>query len=211
MHNQQPLTDSDAWTLYPDHHRWYNKLWLSEKLGYVCGPADVPVPYSGKYVVRPVINLLGMGAGASIQHLKSGPAQIPSGYFWCELFGGPHYTADYVRTETGWQQTRVMQGFRNSDSLTEFSKWVKVYDKQLDLPEIFQDLHDVEHINVEYVGSHIIEAHLRPNSDPDCSELVPVWQNNPVRSPSEYHYWIPAYDDAGGQLNNPRTGFWARK
>jgi len=211
MQSISPVTDADAWKAYPQHHNWYNKLWLSETLGYLCGPADICIPKPGNYIVRPVINLLGMGLGAGIQHLNAGPASIPAGYFWCELFTGDHYTVDYARTDTGWQQTRAMQGFRNSNSLTEFSRWVKNYHLEFELPALFDDLDGVENINVEFVGNKLIEVHLRPNPDPDCSELVPVWQHNPIRSPTDCHYWIPAPDSAGGQLNNPRTGFWARK
>lgn len=211
MNLSHPVTDSDAWTQYPEHHHWYNKLWLSEQLGYQCGPADTHIARAGNYVVRPIVNLLGMGLGASIEQLPVGPAQIPAGYFWCERFTGAHHTVDYVRQQDTWQQTRVMQGFNNPRNLTEFNRWVKVYHLEFDLSEMFDALTGVSHINVEFIGENLIEVHLRPNPDPDCSELIPVWKNTSTKSPTNCHYWIPAPDSAGGQLSNPRTGFWARK
>jgi len=39
----------------------YNKLILSRKLGYTCGPSGVPVPKSDFFIVRPCMNFMGMG------------------------------------------------------------------------------------------------------------------------------------------------------
>ena len=65
------VNDVDAWSKYPRYTSWYNKLWLSERLGYKCGPAGVPVPVKGTYIVRPIYNLLGMGLGAKYMFLLS--------------------------------------------------------------------------------------------------------------------------------------------
>ena len=60
-----------------------DKLILSKKLGYNCGPAGIAPHNPGKYVVRPIINLKMMSVGATIQYLDSD--SIPDGYFWCEV------------------------------------------------------------------------------------------------------------------------------
>ena len=56
----EQLKNSDSWQNYPKLKWVYNKLELSEKLGYLCGPSTVPVPKTGKYVERPIINLSNM-------------------------------------------------------------------------------------------------------------------------------------------------------
>ena len=48
----------------------YNKLTLAEKLEYVCGPAGIKVPKAGEYIIRPMMNLAGMGANAKIIEVK---------------------------------------------------------------------------------------------------------------------------------------------
>jgi len=52
------LDDSEAYKKYPHHHKWFNKLWLSEKLGYKCGPGGVNVSRNDEYIVRPIMNLV---------------------------------------------------------------------------------------------------------------------------------------------------------
>ena len=48
------MYDCDAYVQYPNHHKWFNKLWLAEQLGYVCGPVGVSVPKAAYYIVRPI-------------------------------------------------------------------------------------------------------------------------------------------------------------
>ena len=56
------LEVSNEWNSIHPKDLWiYNKLILNRLLGHLCGPTGVPVPYSGYYIVRPSINLLGMG------------------------------------------------------------------------------------------------------------------------------------------------------
>ena len=64
------MEDCDSYVKYPKHRKWFNKLWLAEMLGYKCGPAGTDIPEDGVYVVRPIYNLGGMGAGAKVVELK---------------------------------------------------------------------------------------------------------------------------------------------
>ncbi len=41
------MNDDQAWEKYPKHHKWFNKLWLAEELGYVCG--QLPIARLGFY------------------------------------------------------------------------------------------------------------------------------------------------------------------
>jgi len=51
-------------TADPDDLWVMDKLILSRKLGYNCGPVGLDVPTPGYYIVRPCVNMLGLGLGA---------------------------------------------------------------------------------------------------------------------------------------------------
>ena len=115
--------DVDAWNEFHKYSKWYNKLWLSERLRYECGPAGVRVPTKGTYIVRPIYNLLGMGLGAKYMFLSPDykENQILPGHFWCEKFEGFHYTIDYEWAhlgdgQWGWKQLYCWRG-RNGPQL----------------------------------------------------------------------------------------------
>lgn len=152
-----------------------DKLILSKKLGYTCGPAGVPPPTPGQYVVRPIVNLKMMSVGARIQYLDSD--SIPDGYFWCELFTGRHLSFDY-----NWgKQVLAVEGFRTDPArLDRFSRWTRI-DDTFDLPEALQTVADnYEWFNVEVVGTKVIEVHFRYNDDfanHDAKTIVPVWKD----------------------------------
>lgn len=84
------IFDDIMWNLCDPNDLWiYDKLILSRKMGYVCGPPGVPVPNADSYIVRPITNIEGMGRGAEILWLDDDTDHLPPGYFWCEIFDGP--------------------------------------------------------------------------------------------------------------------------
>jgi hypothetical protein len=222
------LDDAVVYDTYPHHRKWYNKLWLSEKLGYRCGPAGVNVLFDEEYIVRPIMNLEGMGVGAKT--IKMDPHEwitIPSGHFWCEKFEGRHFSYDFeweeewegpLRTPRyvkGWRQLNCWEGIRElgEEELWRWSKWVKI-NRFIELPEWFDELKDVGNINVECIDDNIIEVHLRSNPDPieKHKELIVWWKDSkyPKKTYFKHGYeYIEAFDDAGGQLPMPRLGFLA--
>jgi hypothetical protein len=169
------IDDVDVFdSIAPDDLWCVDKLILSKKLGYVCGPAGV-VPPPGKYIVRPIMNLRMMSVGARIQCLDSD--SIPDGYFWCELFAGRHLSFDY-----NWgKQTLAVEGFRTEPTrLDRFSHWTRI-DQDFKLPEILQTVADrYEWFNVEVIGDSIIEVHFRYNDDfvnHTANTIIPVWRD----------------------------------
>ena len=197
------ISDSDCWSICNIEHLWiFDKLILSRRLGYKSGPAGIPVPSAGSYVVRPIMNLRMMSRGASVKYLtpESSLEEIPDGYFWQERFIGRHLSVDYHNGV----QTLCVEGFRDDpDRLDRFSRWCKVSDV-IPLPEIFQDVVSTyPWLNLEIVGGQVIEAHLRYNDDfsnHECNTIIPVWSNQisePV--PGAEFYESPAGD---------RIGFW---
>lgn len=194
--------DVDAWDAYPQHRSWFNKLDLALRLGHHCGPAGTSPGRDGWYVVRPIYNLYGMGAGARKVQLDADDwCSLEPGYFWCEAFDGPQHSVTY-RWQDGWVPTSSWQGHLADGSLSRFVLWHRS-DWAAPLPELFDVLADCGTINVEFVGDHIIEVHLRASPDPDVGELlIPVWADQDDVEPT-----VTAFDDAGGHLDVPRLGF----
>lgn len=181
--------DSEAWVDCPDRDRWvFNKLEVARRSGHVCGPKGVPVPKPGRYVIRPIINLLGMGRGATIVDLNWCTMDIPDGYFWCEEFKGRHLSVDYTST----RQELTVEGFRRSeDPLWRWSKWKKAGDV-VPFPDVATSLlASHTHFNIEYIGDKVIEIHLRHNPDwrdLDVKEMIPVFNGDNVEVPPGFYF-----------------------
>ena len=214
------MQDDDAYKKYPQHRNWFNKLWVSELFGYNCGPAGVDVPSDGVYVIRPIYNLSGMGVGAEVKELKAGDCSTPAGYFWCEYFDGPHYSADYKweydrdhimgEWKEPWKGQSCWVGTNMPINLSKFVEW-KRSDYIPPVPNELVELRDVGHINVEFIGDKVIEVHLRESPDPKYDHIIPVWASDlgPKKEHMQMHGFdfIEDYDDADGQLDDPRIGF----
>lgn len=220
------MEDCDAWLKFPQHHNWFNKLWIAEQFGYACGPAGTDIPKSDVYVVRPTYNLGGMGARASVVQLAEGDySSVPPGYFWCEYFNGIHYSANYTwkmnhLTGGSWEGTTCWQGVNMPINLTKFVEWKRSsYIPTLPSKGKLNELHDVGEINVEFIEDKIIEVHLRKSPDPEYDHVIPVWESDEmfrVGNQKKEHYelhgykWIESYDDANGYIDDPRIGFFVR-
>lgn len=216
------MQDDEAYLKYPQHRNWFNKLWIAEKMGYLCGPAGVHIPKDGVYVVRPIYNLSGMGIGAQVKKLKAGDQSTPAGYFWCEYFDGPHYSADYKweydrdniwgHWREPWKGQSCWEGTNMPLNLTKFVEW-KRSDYIPPVPNELVELRDVGHINVEFIGDKVIEVHLRESPDPKYNHVIPIWKSDEGKVS---HYlahgfeFKSSFDDADGQLPDPRIGFMVK-
>lgn len=191
------LDDTDCWyNSDPDTLWLYDKLLVSRKLGYVCGPAGVPVPESAFYIVRPISNYRMMSRGADIRLISRGEDTIPDGFFWCEVFQGRHLSFDYHYGT----QTLAVEGFRDSDRLDRFCLWKKV-DTLFELPDFLQKIAaSIEWLNIEVIGDKIIEIHFRFNDDfrnHTSDHVIPVWKDNPIELEGYTLYPSPSMDRIG--------------
>lgn len=176
---KKQIDDKDIWEIVDSEDLWlFDKLILSKKLGYMCGPAGVTPPKTGPYIVRPCVNYRMMSAGASIEYLSDqfdNLEKVPHGYFWCELFKGRHLSFDYKNSK----QELAVEGFKHNN-FKRFLYWRKVSDEFV-LPDFLLNISKkYEWLNVEVIGNKIIEVHLRPNDDfrfHDGNIVVPVWQD----------------------------------
>jgi hypothetical protein len=202
--NLQLIDDRDVWPNCSTDWLWiYDKLIVARKQNISAGPAGIPVPCDGDYVVRPITNIRMMSRGASIQWLtRSNPDAVPDGYFWSEIVQGRHVSVDYYYG----QQDLTVEGFRDdARRLDRFSCWSKISEVYA-LPEFLTGLGQiVPWINVEYIGSTAIEVHLRYNDDfrnHTGDVIYPVWRDNPLPQPSNTQW----YDSPSGD----RLGFWVK-
>lgn len=201
--------DVTAWNKFPQYRIWFNKLWLSERLGYLCGPGGVPVPEKNQYIVRPIYNLRGMGAGAKIQEISPDDlSAVPPGYFWCEIFTGDQYSIDISWEYYKWKITSCYKGITATDNLYKFKKWIRST-TDFKIPEFLDLLQLCKNINIEIIGNKIIEVHLRSSPDPSYNEIIPVWKGDEIYVSNEYK-WIKSPDDADGFISQSRLGFFVK-
>lgn len=191
------MTEEEVWKSIDPNDCWIlDKLILSMKLGYTCGPIGVPVPKPDWYIVRPVVNALGLGLGAEKVWLEASTDHLPLGFFWCEWFEGDHISVDY----SNGKQILAVQGFKDSDTFTKWKKW-EVVDWKKDLPVFLSELSNKYNmINVESIGGKIIEVHFRDNPDFIFNNniFIPVWEGQSTEPPIGYSY--VQYPDVHGRI-----------
>lgn len=206
------ITDSDAWIQYPQHRKWFNKLYIADLEGYACGPSGLAPLMSDEYIVKPIYNLSGMGIGARVEFIEAGDvSKVEPGYFWCEYLKGNHYSVTY-KWDNCWKVLHTYQGFNNKEFLSKFTKWLRV-DNPIPAPAYLDCLSDVSVINVEYKDKKPFEVHLRGNPDPHVEELIPVWASTVDLIDSYYldgYSFVSSFDDADTLLKDARIGFMVK-
>lgn len=201
------MEDSDAWLKYPQYRKWFDKLYLSDTLGYYCGPSGLPPDRSDYFIVRPVYNLSGMSAGARIQFIEAGDASIVEpGYFWCEIFNGPHISVTY---DLNKNPISAWTAKYHEHKPLRISKWTRTFNYPK-LPSIFSDIR-TDTINAEFIGNNLIEIHFRGSPDPEYDELIPIWSDMIYDTDRfKHHKFIEAVDNANGFLSAYRKGFYVK-
>ena len=180
-------TEEDVyWKNADPNELWvYDKLILSRKLGYSCGPAGLDVPKPAWYIVRPCVNIMGLGLGAKKMHLPQYTIDLDPGYFWCEWFEGRHISVDY---EYGLPKLTV-EGFKKDDTFTQWDRWIRI-NEHIPFPKVLDEFINKPIINCEFIGGKLIEVHFRSNPDfpGDRVEYIPVWQGQDTTAPKGYTF-----------------------
>lgn len=191
--------ETKAWLTTDAEHLWVmDKLILARTMGYICGPVGLDVPYPGEYIVRPCVNMIGLGLGAQKVFLEQSTDHLPLGHFWCEWFEGDHYSVDYF-----WgQQELTVKGIKNKDTFTHWDLWIRS-DKSFSFPEELEFVSlSIPWINCEFIDGKLIEVHLRRNEDfsflENQQEFIPVWKGDSKEPPVGYQYI--EYPDLHGRV-----------
>jgi len=168
----------EEWSnIHPEDLWVYNKLILNTRLRHLCGPTGVSVSCSGHYIVRPSINLLGMGRLARIEWIEDSTDHFHPAEFWCEIFKGKHFSVDY---QNKIPKLTVLGERNGDDDLYKWKKWSKV-DNFIEFPPILNSLvGEYEWINCEFIDNRLIEVHFRQNPDfrYNNSVAIPVWRGD---------------------------------
>ena len=194
-------SEDEVWNTIDPEHIWVmDKLILSRKLGYSCGPTGMDVPKPNWYIVRPCINAMGLGLGAEKVWLEKDTTHLPLGHFWCEWFEGDHYSIDFL---PGWgTKVITVKGFKNPNTFTKWDKWIKVENKKEHvIPRIlYPTILQYDTINLEFIEDKLIEVHFRRNEDFDggITEFIPVWEGQDTNPPKGYQY--RDYPDVHGRI-----------
>lgn len=173
--------------IHPEDLWVYNKLQLSRILEYTCGPVGTSVPKSDFYIIRPVMNFMGMGRYARIEWIENSTDSFHPGEFWCEVFKGSHISVDFQN------QNRKLSvlGTRNEQNpLYKWEKWEKI-DINIEFPSVLSNLKgDYEWINCEFIDGNLIEVHFRRNPDfrYGNSVAIPLWNDENLRDTGDYQY-----------------------
>lgn len=188
------IDPSDMWVL--------DKLILSRYLGYNCGPVGMDVPQRGFYIVRPCVNMMGLGLGSRKVFLDCETTHLPIGHFWCEWFEGKHLSVDYK----GKDQVLTVEGIKDDNTLTEWKKWIRI-EESIPLPEFLVPYtYKYPTINCEFIGGRLIEVHFRENTDftDGMTEFIPVFNREQLKSPGTDYTFLecPEY--------NGRIGAWVK-
>ena len=206
------MDDHSAWKKYPKHRKWFNKLYVSDLLGYNCGPCGVAPEKDGWYIVRPIYNLSGMSLGAEKKYIKANDVtQVQPGYFWCEWFNGDHVSVTYRFIHDINPYWKPIKGWKGYSENFKFTKWERVHEFPI-VPRALNELSFTD-INVEFINGNVIEVHMRDTPDPEYDEMIPIFISNvndiDILKKLGYNL-IESPENGDGWLEDPRVGFMVR-
>jgi len=180
------LNEYQLYHMLPQPDRWiFNKLTIAERMGYTCGPVGTTPENRGRYMVRPMMNISGMGNGGFFLRDTTQPGtraiekdMVPNanpGYFWSEVFTGHHNWTSYINDVPvyGTIGIRSENGmvFQDDPGLTE----------TILMPDIFKGIS--RYMMAEHIDGNLIEISPRHTSGYARQETI-----------DDYRVIDPSYD-----------------
>lgn len=160
-----PTEDGDAWRWYPAYKWVYDKLAVAESQDLTCAPHGID-PETFPVFSKPIYNMRGMGAGSGVlRTLREYRHRQRPGHMWMQLLGGDHVSTDaaIVDGEIRWQRHTVGEPLEGG----MFDYWTVLADRRPEVEEylaawVGKHMPDYTGmLNVETIGSRIIEVHMR--------------------------------------------------
>jgi len=156
------IFDYDSYHQLPVADRWImNKLSLAERLGYQCGPVGTRPAAPIAVIVRPQMNIFGMGRGGFYEYDEWPFAawdNVPNanpGYFWCEQFTGRHAYTGFV------DDVAMHCSYAAPYTYAVNQRWVGIEDLS-EAPTLPTELQGIsKYLYVESIGGNIIEVSPR--------------------------------------------------
>ncbi len=160
-----PTDDPESWRLYPEQRWVFNKLLICATQGLEHGPHGVP-PAKFPVFSKPIYNLKGMGAGSRVIRSSAEYAEAHTpGHMWMTLLEGEHVSTDaaVIGGDAAWWR----HSFGVATGQGTFDYWKVVAGSRAELEHTLgswlrQRLRGYTGmVNLETIGGHIIECHLR--------------------------------------------------
>lgn len=154
------LSDIEAYPRYPCERWVYNKLLLSQTLGYECAPHGIS-PKTYPVFSKPIMNLEGMALGSKVWNSPDDVEYI-AGHYWMPLFTGEHCSYD-IELKHGKVIYCKKAIARPSDDHKVIEHWLIVNGDLGEAQSLWKNLlpEFSGHVNFETIGGNIIEVHLR--------------------------------------------------
>lgn len=164
-----PKNDLDAWEKNKSINFLYNKMFICDFENLNNAPLPIEPP---KYpiVIKPIINLYGMGLNSKIiNNKKEFYDNWLSNNFWCEYLEGTHLSWDIVVRNGKIIYFVCFEGHKYSDSerFGCFSYWELINHNNITIFPNIKNLINkylknyTGNINLETINQKIIEVHLR--------------------------------------------------
>jgi hypothetical protein len=162
------MNDIQAWKIN-NRYKWIyfkHKFCELQKLKWWPCPIE---PDIWPVIIRPVINLTGMSAKVTIaKNLKEYQEQCQHGFFATPILEGDHLSFDLEIEEGKIISQTTFIGVKDENHIGCFKYWELIEHNNTN-PEVFRYINKLVKkmrkysgpLNVECIGEHIIEAHLR--------------------------------------------------
>lgn len=166
------VNDAHAWRLNPRYHHVYDKLQLALTQGLLaapCGvnPLDLGLSDSSTIFVKPITNLAGMSIDAqamSVAQLNH-ETKPQAGQFWCTCLQGTHTSTDCLVLEgkVVWFAHTLAASLKDQQRPLYWQIGIDLAEREAQIVAwVAQQLAGYTGLcNVEMIGEHIIEMHLR--------------------------------------------------
>lgn len=179
---------------------WMNKLYLAERLGYVCGPCGSNAP-QGDWCVRPIMNLAGQGEGGFYKFTVvtegvNNKVQNRPGYFWSEWFDGNAKFTEYINDVPTYTYLCAYDNKELSVGGSKVKEWSES-DQHIVLPDMLKDIS--RYMTLEAIGDKIIEVTFRMIPDWARKEVIADYKAidiNYVVDPADVNYGLADYKKA---------------
>lgn len=192
------VNDAHAWRLNPKHRHVYNKLHVALSQGLKAAPSGVSPLLMGlqaedKCFVKPIFNLGGMSlntvsttattiAESTINQTNNNANNCAAGSFWCEFLEGPQTSSDVLilNGQAKWFAHTKAADERNNNRPIYWEIGADCAALEPSIEKfVNRELEGYTGLcNIEMIGNHIIEAHLRGSNaffDYYCEGFMAAW------------------------------------
>ena len=160
-----PINDIQSIKHYKDFNliKLYNKKYIADTQDLENGK-DSEYPSKFPVIVRPIVNLYGMGKDAYfLNYTEKENFKIPKDFFWCEMLDGEHLSVDVFYTKNKIQNFICFRGEKGNLFTFEYWEYLPNYKPSKYITNwIKNNLKGFNGVfNIEIIGNNIIECHLR--------------------------------------------------